>query len=465
MILPLPHERTMVRTIPWVSFTVIALCTLSFIAGRPGAKQIEREVMERQVVVLDYLLEHPYLEPDPRLMSPDGVDLHLGAEPRPTPPGADEAAERAELDRLTGEWLASLREHPAWKGGLIPAEPTASALVTHMFLHGGWLHLVFNMIFLYLTAPFVEDDWGHTGFALFYLAAGLVAGGAYALQHPDMTAPLIGASGAVAGVMGAFLVEYGRTKLNFLLFLGIMMATFTAPAWIMLPIWFLGELFAALSADPSSTGGGVAYWAHVWGFVFGVAIGGVVHNRRDAARPTSDAGNLPAPRRVNPVLERVQRDLARGIYPRAWQALEEELRCQPEDLDVAIALWDLAVHLDRTQEVSRVGQLIVRARLADRDLLGTTDVTARLLDHAAADQATNTLAVRVAEGLAPRHPEESVAIIRRIAATRVPTPLLARMARVAVRIAPDLGTELRGLALAREDLDARNRSFFAGSAD
>jgi len=463
VIIPLPHERTTVRTVPWISFIVIALCALLFVAGRPGTERAEREVMERQVALLDYLLQRPYLEPDPRFMSSDDAALVLGAEPRLPPPGVDQEAERAELDRLTGEWLASLRNHPAWKGGLVPAKPTASALVTYMFLHGGWLHLIFNMVFLYLTAPFVEDDWGHTGFAVFYLGAGIVAGGGYALLHPDMTVPLIGASGAVAGVMGAFLVEHGRTKLNFLLFLGIMVATFTAPAWIMLPLWFLGELFAALNADPSSTGGGVAYWAHVWGFVSGIVVGGVVRRRRAAARPIDDAAHPPEPRKVNPVLERVQSDLARGVYPRAWQALEAELRRRPADLDVAVALWDLAVHLDRTPEVTRIGQLIVRTRLADRDPLGATDVTTRLLDHAVVDPTTDTIAVRVAEGLAPRYPEDSAAIIRRIAATRVPTPLLARMARVAVRIAPDLGAELRALALTREDLDDGSRSFLAGS--
>src|SRR5207253_10829637 len=112
-----------------------------------------------------------------------------------------ESVRQAKLDELTNAWLGALRESPAGQRGLIPSEPVAERYLTHLFVHGDVFHLVFNMLFLYLSGPLIEDVWGRPFFLAFYLAAGLVSAWLFVLQYPDLAIPLIGASGAVAGVL------------------------------------------------------------------------------------------------------------------------------------------------------------------------------------------------------------------------------------------------------------------------
>ncbi len=146
----------------------------------------------------------------------------------------------------------------ALKAGQLVSEPVLDVF-TSMFLHAGWLHLLANMLVLYLAGPFLEEAWGRKLYAGFYVAAGLFAGGMYALLERQLQAPLIGASGAVAGVLGAFLLLRGKSRIRFAVIFGLI-GTFTAPAWIMLPLWFVGELLDALAGDVAAAGaGGVAY--------------------------------------------------------------------------------------------------------------------------------------------------------------------------------------------------------------
>jgi membrane associated rhomboid family serine protease len=147
--------------------------------------------------------------------------------------------------------------------------PALSVLYS-MFLHGGWLHLLGNMLFLFVFGNNIEDRWGRFKFLIFYLATGYVAAYGFALANPDMVVPLVGASGAVSGVLGAYLILYPGARVwslvPILLFLPLRL-----PAWIVLGTWFvLQYLYAAGSGV--SDGGAVAYLAHVIGFVMGLVI-------------------------------------------------------------------------------------------------------------------------------------------------------------------------------------------------
>ncbi|WP_227284928.1 MULTISPECIES: rhomboid family intramembrane serine protease [Paracoccaceae] len=156
--------------------------------------------------------------------------------------------------------------------GLVPAEVArgqeAHTLITSMFLHGGWMHLIGNMLFLWIFGDNLEDLLGHFGFLTFYLACGLAAALGQMLADPVSTIPMVGASGAIAGVMGGYLLMFPRARIDVLVIIVIIFKIFTIPAWLMLGLWFALQLFNGLSIDAAN--GGVAYWAHAGGFVAGV---------------------------------------------------------------------------------------------------------------------------------------------------------------------------------------------------
>ncbi|MEZ5558884.1 MAG: rhomboid family intramembrane serine protease [Pseudomonadales bacterium] len=144
-------------------------------------------------------------------------------------------------------------------------------LISSMFMHGGWLHIIGNMWFLWVFGDNVEDALGPVRFVLFYLLCGLAAAGAQIVGDPHSTVPMVGASGAIGGVMGAYALLYPRVRVNLLIFLGFYVTTIGVPAVFMLGYWFLLQLLQGLPALGQQEGG-VAFWAHVGGFVAGIVL-------------------------------------------------------------------------------------------------------------------------------------------------------------------------------------------------
>jgi membrane associated rhomboid family serine protease len=166
-----------------------------------------------------------------------------------------------------------------------------ATFATSMFLHGGWMHLLGNMLFLWIFGNNLEDTMGHGRFALFYLAAGIGAGIVHVVAAPWSPVPTIGASGAIAGVMGGYLLLFPRARVDVLLILVIFFRVITIPAWMMLGIWLGFQLLGSLDSDPNA--GGVAYWAHTGGFLVGLVLtvpvwirrGGVAYWGRNHGQP------------------------------------------------------------------------------------------------------------------------------------------------------------------------------------
>jgi membrane associated rhomboid family serine protease len=150
-------------------------------------------------------------------------------------------------------------------------DASAISLVTHMFLHGGWFHILGNMWFLWVFGDNVEDAMGPERFAVFYLLCGLAAAGAQILTDPAAAMPMVGASGAIGGVMGGYARLYPHARVQTLIFLGFYVTTVAIPAVGMLGYWFFLQLAGGLPAL-ASTGGGVAFWAHIGGFVAGLLL-------------------------------------------------------------------------------------------------------------------------------------------------------------------------------------------------
>jgi membrane associated rhomboid family serine protease len=143
-------------------------------------------------------------------------------------------------------------------------------ILTSMFLHGGWSHVLGNMWFLWLFGNNIEDSMGRLRFIAFYLLCGLGAAAAQVLSDPTSVVPMVGASGAISGVMGAYIVLYPRVRVYSLVIIFFFVTTIALPAWVMLGYWMLLQLLGGLGG--SAAGGGVAFWAHVGGFAAGVVF-------------------------------------------------------------------------------------------------------------------------------------------------------------------------------------------------
>jgi membrane associated rhomboid family serine protease len=170
--------------------------------------------------------------------------------------------------------------------GAVPADISAAVaagnylgqamlgVVTSMFLHGSWLHVLGNMLFLWIFGNNVEDRLGRVGFALFYLAGGITAALAQVAIDPQSEVPLVGASGAIAAALGAYIVLFPGARILSIVFLGFFYQLLEVPALIVLGYWFVLQLISGFGAFGAETAqGGVAFFAHIGGFVMGVVVG------------------------------------------------------------------------------------------------------------------------------------------------------------------------------------------------
>src|SRR5215217_7692592 len=246
----------------------------------------------------------PYRDDNPTLATPVATFLLIGANVAMwilvQGMGAEPVLSRSvcELGLIPGEFLGLVP-----KGATVPMGPQTACMLgdehtwftplTSMFLHGGWFHLIGNMWFLWVFGNNVEDSMGHFRYLFFYLLCGIAAAASQTLVNPASAIPMVGASGAISGVMGAYVVLYPRVRVHMLVILGIFITRIVVPAYLMLGYWFLLQL---VGGGLASGEGGVAFWAHAGGFVAGAALISVfrdpvlVARHRALARTTDSLG-------------------------------------------------------------------------------------------------------------------------------------------------------------------------------
>ncbi|MGD0359614.1 MAG: rhomboid family intramembrane serine protease [Bryobacteraceae bacterium] len=158
--------------------------------------------------------------------------------------------------------------------GLVPDQFRVTTVLTSMFLHGGWLHVLGNMWFLWIFGDNIEDLLGHGKYLVFYLLCGCVAALGQVISGPYSTVPMVGASGAIAGVMGAYMIKFPRARILTLVFIIVFFTTIEIPAPIMLAYWFFIQLFSGFGSIASThlSQGGTAFFAHIAGFVAGIVL-------------------------------------------------------------------------------------------------------------------------------------------------------------------------------------------------
>ena len=383
LILPIALEKNEVRRMPWVSFALIGLCFLVHLAISTLGGAGERAASERIDEMLRFLGEHPYLSPSPPLLELLGNDgrkaleeiaQRFQASGGEVPPSLlDE--EQQQLDHLTDEALRALRRLPSGRLGFVPAHPNPFALVSYTFVHGGWLHLLGNMLFLFLTAPFIEDLYGRPLFVALYFVSGAAGAGAFAAGAPHSEFPLVGASGAIAGVMAAFLVRLAARRIEFLVLPIPIVWTFRfrlkLPAFVVIPLWAAEQLYYTFSvADAESS---VAFSAHVGGFAAGLVFAGAVKLLGIEERFINPAiereiGVEQDPDITNAADARVARD-----FVTARRLIDGVLRRDPANIDAWTQSFEIALDAGDAERAGQAGLKLLElfARGPDRDMVWT----------------------------------------------------------------------------------------------
>lgn len=362
MLIPIGHESGTVRRHPLVTYAIMLACVGVFLWTNHSAGDQSRDSERLLQDAWDFLLEHPYLEPPPRferLLGPYRENERLAALEQMDEYGLlddlfdfEIEARQIELEEMLDEAFYALDDHPYHRYGLIARAPSLTGFFGYMFLHGGWMHLLGNLFLLFLTGTFIEDRWGRGLYAGFYLLAGLFAAGLFISRFPDLEMPLIGASGAVAGCMGAFLVRFWSTRIKFFYWLGFFVGTFHAPAWLMLPLWFGNEFFMASLTESLGVTGGTAYWAHVGGFLFGVVGAYCMRFWQVEERYLDPQIESKITLVSNEGVGEALALEAAGEREQAFEHLQRLVRREPGNREAAQALWDIGCSLGRAPEAA-----------------------------------------------------------------------------------------------------------------
>lgn len=203
---------------------------------------------------------------------------------RVTQPGEQVKIPEQRMERTpAGDRIVKV-ERPAAESPI----PGWLTLLTCIFLHGGWMHFLGNMWFLFIFGDNVEDCLGHVGYLVFYLACGVLASLAHLATGPGSTIPTIGASGAIAGVMGAYFLLYPASRVLAIVPLGVLMYTTELPAFIFLGFWFLMQFFQGAMSIAATQTTGVAWWAHIGGFIAGLGAAAILGRTEWGKDPVQD---------------------------------------------------------------------------------------------------------------------------------------------------------------------------------
>jgi len=238
-----------------------------------------------------------------------------------------------EMDAQSAEYVKVSSASLAEKYAFVPAKPNPISYLTANFLHGGWLHLIGNMWFLWLAGFVLEDAWGRWLYSAFYLVAGAAALQFYAWSNPGSITPTLGASGAVAALMGAFLVRFPNMKIEMAWLFFFRLFRFKAAAYWLLPLWLLMEMFYGSLFGSAS---GVAHWAHVGGFMFGALVAfGLQHTSLEQKHNKAIEEKLAWT--ADTEIEQASSLMDRGQLEAASATLTNHVAVKPDSLDA----WNL----------------------------------------------------------------------------------------------------------------------------
>ena len=384
LLIPIGRDDAEIRRHAWVSYTIVAVNVLAFLFTMfAESSSTVAQINVQWQRALEYHFQHPYLQTPAAMADFVRADVIRYIQSNRANVASPEAAlvksEQQELDSLTANAVALYKHLPTIRFGYVPAEGGALRMISSMFIHAGVLHLLGNLLFFYLSGPFIEDVFGRPLFAVLYFTGGIVAALTYAWRHAASTIALVGASGAIAAVMGAYLVRFFRSKVEFLLVSIFYRTRFLAPAFVVLPLWLMQQFW---ELQGEAGGGGVAVSAHIGGFLYGLVFALIVK------------GSKFEETYVNPVVEKettwamdervVRAMFARNAedYATAKRELSAALRDDPRNIDALQTAVDVGrASNDAAMYDGAATRLLTRYLEDKQDDLATTlihDVTA---DH------------------------------------------------------------------------------------
>ncbi len=388
MIIPLAHENMRGRRWPWVTITIIALNVIVFLAtyGVPDRESAQIGQTELRIIVLSAHYPDAPMTPEASQMVEAFKYRYRGTyqvladrsrpgDPDPSSPGQpsgeltpDEANARmaslcADLDRVYSSSFM-------WNYAFHSFQPTWRSYLTAMFLHGGWLHIIFNMWFLWLSGTVLEDLWGRIIYPIFYLATGVLACVVHGAVFPNSLVPVLGASGAIAGLMGAFLARFPKTRIRlgwWFFFVGFY--KFYVPAYVILPMWLALQILPGMLSAAFHIEGGVAYWAHIGGFAFG-ALGAVLLRATGIEQSADAAIEAKVSWTADPRIVRATESIGDNRAHIALGEMKRFVQEQPDSLDG----WQLLLQAqEKSQDFEGQKEslaTLVRLRVASGDVEG-----------------------------------------------------------------------------------------------
>jgi membrane associated rhomboid family serine protease len=374
MLIPLRHENMEGRRWPVVTFALIALNIIVFLGThwRMEAQSPDRAEVRMHIILLAGM--HPELKTsedvqqfiaDVQKKIPEKYWKQI-ADPNRKPEDdwdirtrrvTDPEELQAEMDSLSERFAELEKSSILDNYGFVPAHARPITYLTSMFLHTGWLHLIGNMWFLWLAGFVLEDRWGRAIYPIFYLVAGIAASIIHAWFNPGSIVPALGASGAVAALMGGFLIRFPKLKIQMLWFMLIFRIRFKAPAYCLLPLWLFMEIFYGSLFGQAT---GVAHWAHVGGFVAG-ALAALIIQRTGLEHKANAVIEDKIGWTADPAVVQGTALMEQGKFDDAISILQKHVAAKPDAIDAHSILrqlhWrknDIPAHLAATSKLCQL---------------------------------------------------------------------------------------------------------------
>jgi membrane associated rhomboid family serine protease len=351
MFIPVAHESLRGRRWPWVTVGIIVINFVVFFAtyGR-----LDADLAQVGQVQLHLLLLAAHYPDAP--ITGDAARMVATFKRQHPKPYANLAAARprafdawdaqmqqgkwtttdiqSQAMELSGKFDALHSDSLAWNYAFHSYHPTIRSFITAQFLHAGWLHIIFNMWFLWLAGTILEDAWGRMVYPIFYLVTGVFSWLVQGVVFPDSFVVGVGASGAIAGLMGAFLARFPTVKIKLMWIwgFGLVRAYKLVPAYVILPLWLVIQVFWGALAASSGVDAGVAYWAHIGGFAFGM-IGAVILRSTGLEHAADQAIEAKVSLVVDPRIVRASESIGGDKPDAAIPELKQLVADKPDSID------------------------------------------------------------------------------------------------------------------------------------